>query len=263
MNNKRVLLCLAVMWTAVFSALSQERMTVKESINEIKSQSDIYYWEQFNSYQLDSAKLHATQLLLSRINENRPKRDRLTYDDLAGSGRVSSLSVDRGSQVQCFVYIRKDEVNAITSSASAESRSDDMYFASAPAKKSKQETTAPPPVNVHVTEKPRPSAATIARKKFVPDAFVQRVMQTGSFANVIRLLKSMKAEGKLQMFGKLSDIDDYSFCDLILFDMKSQEIVTMLSAENNDGRRTNMVSGEEDTLDNYPKEMTAVIWYIK
>jgi hypothetical protein len=45
--------------------------------------------------------------------------------------------------------------------------------------------------------------------------------------------------------------------------MQSQQVITMLSAETASGTRVNMVSGLEDSLNNYPTEMTAVIWYIK
>ncbi len=73
----------------------------------------------------------------------------------------------------------------------------------------------------------------------------------------------MKSEGQILQFGKLKDVEDYSSFELILFDMQSQEIITMLSPANNLGKRTNMVSGVEDSLENYPMNMTAVIWYIK
>ena len=73
----------------------------------------------------------------------------------------------------------------------------------------------------------------------------------------------MQGNGQILQFGKLKDVEDYSSFDLILFDMKSQDIVTLLSAENGNGTRTNMLDGSSDSLDNYPKDMTAVIWYIK
>ena len=77
-----------------------------------------------------------------------------------------------------------------------------------------------------------PSVSAPVQKTFVPDAFVQRV-------------------------------EDYSSLDLILFDMQSQEVITMLSPVTTGNIRINVVNGGEDSLDNYPTEMTAVIWYIK
>ena len=45
--------------------------------------------------------------------------------------------------------------------------------------------------------------------------------------------------------------------------MNSQEVITMLSSETPSGKRINLVNGSEDSLDNYPTKMTAVIWYIQ
>jgi hypothetical protein len=45
--------------------------------------------------------------------------------------------------------------------------------------------------------------------------------------------------------------------------MQSQEVITMLSPVTTGNIRINVVNGGEDSLDNYPTEMTAVIWYIK
>ena len=73
----------------------------------------------------------------------------------------------------------------------------------------------------------------------------------------------MQAQGQILQFGKLKDVEDYSSLDLILFDMQSQQIITMLSPVTASGNRTNVVTGTEDSLDNYPNNMTAVIWYIK
>jgi hypothetical protein len=88
-------------------------------------------------------------------------------------------------------------------------------------------------------------------------------METEDFTNVYKLLKSLQSQGKILQFGKLRDVEDYSTLDLILFDIQSQKIVTMLSPVTVSGMRTNVVNGMEDSLDNYPTKMTAVIWYIK
>ena len=73
----------------------------------------------------------------------------------------------------------------------------------------------------------------------------------------------MKSQGEILQFGKLKEIEDYSSLDLILFDMQSQKIISMLSSATESGTRTNLVNGTMDSLDNYPTSMTAVIWYIK
>ena len=88
-------------------------------------------------------------------------------------------------------------------------------------------------------------------------------METENFIDVYKLLKYMKSQGEILQFGKLKEIEDYSSLDLILFDMQSQKIISMLSSATESGKRTNLVNGTMDSLDNYPTSMTAVIWYIK
>ena len=88
-------------------------------------------------------------------------------------------------------------------------------------------------------------------------------METENFIDVYKLLKYMKSQGEILQFGKLKEIEDYSSLDLILFDMQSQKIISMLSSATESGTRTNLVNGTMDSLDNYPTSMTAVIWYIK
>ena len=108
-----------------------------------------------------------------------------------------------------------------------------------------------------------PATTDPAQRSFVPDAFVQRVMETKNFMDVYKLLKSLQAQGQILQFGKLKDVQEYNSLDLILFDMQSQQIITMLSPVTASGYRTNVVNGSEDSLDNYPTNMTAVIWYKK
>ena len=88
-------------------------------------------------------------------------------------------------------------------------------------------------------------------------------MQTRKFVDVYKLLKYLNSQGDILQFGKLKEVEDYSSLDLILFDMQSQEVITMLSPVTTGNIRINVVNGGEDSLDNYPTEMTAVIWYIK
>ena len=100
--------------------------------------------------------------------------------------------------------------------------------------------------------------------RFVPDMFVQRIMEQKKFQSVHRYLRALKADGQVRMFGPLSQVaDDYSSLDLILFDKTSEEIITLLSGVNASGVRINLTTGKADSLDNYPEDMVAVIWYIK
>lgn len=205
----------------------QDKKSLLERINSIKSQNDIYYWNQYTWYSADTAKINATSQLLSEVNCYRAENEQLTVEELMP--HADYIVIDRGNAKQYFAYIKKTDAIAI---------------------KKIGEISIPPPDSPKL-------------KPFVADAFTQRIMETGDFVNVYKLLKSLQEQGQVLQFGKLKDVEDYSSLELILFDMSSQQIITMLSPVNSSGHRTNLVGGFEDSLDNYPTKMTAVIWYIK
>ncbi len=240
------------LFLCLMSASGQGSAVLKKRINEIKQQNDLYYWNQYTGYNADTAKVNATKWLLLEINSNRQGNEILTVEE--AMTRAKYISIDRGNAVQYFVYIAKAEADVLKRSGSAVVANEVL----APSGVESSANDAP-----IVTQVAEPQPVVGVTRHFVPDAFVQRIMETERFMDVYQLLKSLQAQGTVLMFGKLRDVEDYSSLDLILFDMKSQEIVTLLSAETSPGVRTNLVSGNDDTLNNYPTEMTAVIWYIK
>lgn len=217
------------------SVMGQNRTTLIQRINDIKSQSETYFWDQYTCPDADSAKVNATKRLLLDVNRGRSEYECLTFEEVMP--RASYINIDRGNLKQYFVYIKKSDAAAIRGTGASVSE------------------VSVPTVSVPVSP--------VVQKSFVPDAFVQRIVETKDFTNVYKLLKALQTQGQVLQFGKLKDVEDYSSLDLILFDMQSQQIVTMLSPVNASGYRTNLVDGREDTLDNYPTNMTAVIWYIK
>ena len=208
---------------------AQNKASLVQHINDIKNQNDVYYWDQYTHPDADTALYNATKRLLLDINNNRSEDTKLSVEEIIS--HISSIPIDRGNLKQFFVYIKK------TDAASIKNGSIPL-----------------------VIDNPKPIPIT---RPFVPDAFVSRVMDVKTFTNVYKLLKSLQSQGQILQFGKLRDVEDYSSLDLILFDMQSQEIITMLSPITSSGNRTNVVTGSEDSLDNYPTNMTAVIWYIK
>lgn len=226
--------------------------TLLQQINEIKKQNDIYYWDQFTDLNSDSAKINATKRLLLDVNLNRSEEESLTVDEIMP--HANYINIDRGVKKQFFVYIKKMEADAFIHGRLPAPRTNRTFVNTLNADKQSSD--------VSMVGQSAPISQP-AFKNFVPDAFVQRILQAKMFTDVYKLLKSMQAQGDILQFGKLKDVDDYSSFDLILFDMQSQEIVTMLSAANASGMRTNMVNGSDDSLDNYPTNMTAVIWFIK
>ena len=236
---RRVLVIIFMTIVGVCSSNAQNKTTLVQRINEIKNQNDVYFWDQYTHPDADTAKVNATKRLLLDVNGNRNGHAELSVEEIMPYANY--VTINRGNLKQYFVYIKKSDAAAIGNSTIQPAPVADM------------------PVKVETATEPK----TKVGKAFVPDAFVQRVMETKNFTNVYRLLKSMQSQGQILQFGRLKDVEDYSSLDLILFDMQSQEIITMLSPVTASGNRINVVDGVEDSLDNYPTNMTAVIWYIR
>ena len=222
------------------NSMAQEKAQLLQRINDIKSQSDIYYWDRYTHTNADSAKVNATKRMLIEININKADDEKMSVDKIMPITRY--IKINRGPNVQYFAYVKKEEVAVMLQGTSnnvqKKSITDDKITSTQ-------------------------TSISVAIRKFVPDAFVQRIVQTKVFMDVYKLLKSLKEQGQILQFGKLKDVEDYSSLDLILFDMQSQEVITLLSPTTESGNRINLVNGSDDSLDNYPTEMTAVIWYIK
>lgn len=239
---KRVVISMMALFLGIGVVSAQNRSVLLDRINEIKTQNDIYYWDQYTHPNADSAKINATKRMLVDINPPATEGPGLSVGDIMPYAKY--ISLDRGTLKQCFVYIKKEDVPPFNgtpyTAPSITSSSTGVY------------------AEEYATRETVP-----VQKIFVPDAFVQRVMQTKKFVDVYKLLKLLKTQGDILQFGKLREVEDYSSLDLILFDMQSQEIITMLSPVTSGNLRINVVNGNEDSLDNYPTEITAVIWYIK
>lgn len=235
---RRIVFIVTAIIVIVLPLSAQNKATLVQRINEIKNQTEVYFWDQYTHPDADSAKINATKRLLLDVNSNRGDGAQLSVEEVMPYAKY--INIDRGNLKQYFVYIKKTDAVAIGSAATP--------------------AASNPVVGVPVNT---PTVTAPVQRSFVPDAFVQRVMETKKFMDVYKLLKSLQAQGQILQFGKLRDVEDYSSLDLILFDIHSQEIITMLSPVTASGKRTNVVSGYEDSLDNYPTNMTAVIWYIK
>lgn len=236
---RRIVSVIIIATACVISTLAQNKTALIQRMNEIKSQTDAYFWDQATFLNADTAKYVATERLLLDVNSGR-NGNKLTVENIMP--HASYINIDRGEKKQCFVYLKKADAAAISSGS--------VPVISNP--------VVGVPVNGGL-----PVTTSPTKRPFVPDAFVQRIMETKDFMNVYKLLKSLQAQGQVLQFGKLKDVEDYSSLDLILFDMQSQEVITMLSPVTASGSRTNVVNGLADSLDNYPTNMTAVIWYIK
>ena len=206
---------------------------IQQQVNSIKSQPDVYFWSQYAHPNPDTARVNATRWVLIDINEGRNDKEQLQYEDVAD--KVKHIKMMRGNITRDFAYIKKSEV---VSPMAADTSVD-------PANSEPRKIIEPQPAH------------------FVPDMFVQQILQQKSFNSVYNFLRTLKADGKIALFGPLKDVDDYSSLNLIIFDLNSKEIITVLSGETQGNSRTNLTTGAADSLDNYPDDMVAVIYYIK
>lgn len=234
---------------------AQNKSTLLQQINEIKSQNELYYWDQYTCPNADSSKYNATKRMLLEINENLSDGQKMSVEQ--AMPHTKYINIDRGYLKQCFAYMKKSDLANLTNLTNGGVVSTPVIV-SAPT----NNTTVT--VGVPVNTAPAISPVMLPTpRQFVPEAFVTRIMETKYFMDVYKLLKSLQAQGQVLQFGSLKDVDDYSSLDLILFDLKSQEVVTLLSPVTPSGNRINLVEGSEDSLRDYPTEMLAVIWYIK
>lgn len=209
---------------------AQPKVSVLQRVNEIKSSSD-YLWDQYTHTDIDTSRVGAANRLILHIESFLEKEGEVTVDNILQNAEF--VNINRGNLKQCFAYIKKTDVLKMTNAS---------------------------PV---VEEKVEPEPIRERNMGFVPDAFTMRIKETNDFMTVYKLLKSLQAQGEILQFGKLKDVDDYSSFDLILFNMSSQEVITLLSQETSPGVRKNMITGLDDSLKNYDTGTTAVIWYVK
>lgn len=227
---KKITIIMFLLAIVISLASAQSKVSVLQRVNEIKSSSD-YLWDQYTHTDIDTSRVGAANRLVLHIETFLEKEGEVTIDNILQNAEF--VNINRGNLKQCFAYIKKTDVLKMTNAS---------------------------PV---VEEKVEPEPIRERNMGFVPDAFTMRIKETNDFMTVYKLLKSLQAQGEILQFGKLKDVDDYSSFDLILFNMSSQEVITLLSHETSPGVRKNMITGLDDSLKNYDTGTTAVIWYVK
>ena len=97
----------------------------------------------------------------------------------------------------------------------------------------------------------------------MPDAFTQKIIERKTFNSIYQYLRALKAGKQILLFGPLKDVSDYTELHLIVFDIHTQQVITILSPLTQNQTRVNLLTGVTDSLENYPQDMVAVIWYMK
>lgn len=255
---RKIIIAAIFICVGIIQVVAQNKSILLNRINEVKAQTDTYFWDQYTHPDADTAKINATKRLLLDVNLYREGKSELSVEEIMPY--VSYVILNRGNLKQQFAYIEKQRAATIGEGAVPVLQE----VNSQPQSKHENNTVAAQPIPQPVPESAKSTNASVpVQKKYVPDAFIQRIVEAKMFMNVYKLLKSLQNQGQILQFGKLKDVEDYSSFELILFDMSSQELISILSPITSSGDRINMIDGTQDSLDNYPTNMTAVIWYIK
>ena len=242
MNMKKIIMMIIVLNMALIATYGQNNILQK--VNDIKKQTDVYYWAQYAHPVEDTAFVNATKWLF--IEANIDEKDQNFQEKVTPF--IKRIKMDSGSKIRAFVYIKKSDLQTI------EDLSNNVIIEEI----NENEVTNP-------IDAPTPTVPVQAPmvKTFVPDVFVQNIIGRKDIYKVYQFLKEQKSQGTVLQFGALKDVEDYNSLELILFDMQSKEVISVLSPVVSGNKRTNLMTGTTDSLDNYPEDMILAIWYIK
>lgn len=221
---KQLLTCVICAFCVTLTASSQNQLLSK--INEIKAQNDIFFWNEYSHADADSAFVNACRWMLVDINMGR--KESLSIESILPY--IKRITMTRGNMVRAFAFVKKSDIPADGGGTS----------------------TATMTTQVMTSD-----------RQLTPDIFVQSILQKKDFYSVYKFLEDQRIQGHLLQYGPLKDVEDYASLELILFDMQSKEVVSILSPVTQGTTRTNLLTGGTDSLDNYPEDMTLVIWYIR
>lgn len=234
-------------------AVAHGQKPILNKINEIKAQTDIYMWDEFTHPNPDTAKVNAARWVLVEVNLNR--EDKFSVEDILPY--MKYIQMKRGNLTRAFAYMKRSDLPAAPGMGGASDYAPPQQHFDTGV----QTTYKQPSYTVQQT--PTDYQSTPAVSFSQPDAFIREIMQHKQFMEVYDFLKHERIEGRLAQYGALKDVEDYSSMNLILFDMQSREAISVLSGETSKDKRINLITGAEDSLDNYPQDMLLVIWYIK
>ena len=101
----RIVIFIITVFFCVTSVVAQNKTTLLQRINEIKSQNELYFWDQYTHPDADTAKIGATKRLLLDVNSNRSEDAQLSVEEVMP--HASYINIDRGNLKQYFVDTKK------------------------------------------------------------------------------------------------------------------------------------------------------------
>ena len=285
---KRSIITILAAMQMIATVMAQSNTQSK--INDIIQQSAIYYWERYTHTDAQKAEQNASRWLMHQVNSKIEESEKLPIEVVQPYMEYYFVKFDK--RITCFAYVSKATADSLRKSMEAVPMA--RHIEETPTVS--VINTMPVPsvmgssvqsvIVSSVSATPAPSAPSVstddsvsvttivpvavptavpatpqAHKPVAPDAFAKSIMEQKNFRSVYIFLREQKQKMIIQSFGSLKEVDDYSKLDLILIDRESLEIQCVLSAEDANGLRTNLISGASDSLNNYSDDTVSAIWY--
>ena len=94
-------------------AQNANRNSLVGRINDIKKQSDIYFWDQYTHPDADTAKIGSVKRIIIHIESSLNDQEKFSIDEILPY--TEFISINRGNLKQYFAYIKKSVAFAIKS----------------------------------------------------------------------------------------------------------------------------------------------------
>lgn len=217
---------------AMATAVTAQRQSPLELMNSIKASND-YLWEEYTHPQADSAALFVLERLLLG---DFPDSCTITVEQLRP--HTKTIRINRGKLTRVFAYIAKKDARQLVHATQQQATAVTTDNPQTPM--AKPEPTPPP---------------------FVADPLARVLMEKTSLTAVYNHLTTLRQQGDIGGCGPMKSTTQPARCRLAIFSRDSQTIVCVLSAEDAQGCRINLVTGQKDSFDHYEDGQHLAIWY--
>ena len=164
---------------------------------------------------------------------------------------ADTILLRRHNMVRAFVYVKTSNLKAIKGKTLNVDLDRDKPLSKPIGQPAKESVPAPMEEKHPVMEPEVVEAAPVvpvAKQKTIADEVLERVMEENTFNDLEKVIKPLKAEGKITDYGKYPTMTDPANCYLIVYDRQAQ--IRAFLDKGVDKRR-NLKTGLEDSEKNY------------
>lgn len=229
-------------------------LTVAQQINAIKMDFDTYLFAESTSATKEEAFDNAKFLLQIEV-ENYLKSigqfDSLSQYVMKAENGVDELQTMRGNRFRAFVFVKKSDIIAITSSQEI------ISLHPTPAHETKAPVANAPTAPVPTTPRPEQPAQQVKETPAIQLSPIEQEMLTVVRGEDIQtFVKRLKSESKIAAFGKYSDMP-YSIDCLIFVYNRERDVVAHLRKTGSE--MLNLSTMQPDNITNY--KGCGAIWF--